>query len=208
LWAATVDIPLDADELITSRLCIGFSLLGGSGEVVPSCFAPVKLQRLSAFLPLCPTPGTTDAIPLVTDILISSTYGVVSPLLGAGCEVVLSIWAPVERQSLKRAFWLCLCPRGGKGGQRGGHQGRAAKLYCLTPRDGAALETLRQLIEERCPSFVSLRQQPNPSSLSHEGLVLLRSSLGTFAIESTPLPPKLGHKPRYTRVPRGWRRFA
>jgi len=44
--------------------------------------------------------------------------------------------------------------------QRGGHEGGTAELHRLTPRDGAGVQSGRQVVEGASyPSFVSLHQQ-------------------------------------------------
>ena len=102
------------------------------------------------------TPALTAARPAVAPAFAATNSTTVAP---AEVTALTPAATPFGRDCDELGVSI---PRG-KEAQRGGHNGSAGELYCLTARDCAGVQTPRQVVEGVNTSFISLHQQRNAS---------------------------------------------
>src|SRR3712207_3954890 len=121
------------------------------------------LPRTRASVP----PATTIAPPRPTARLGAprvpvATHAAVVPLT-VSTEVRAREFTRTSAPGNRYLDFLCLGTPLGKEAQRGSHEGGAAELHRPTARDGAALQTSRQVVEGANTSFISPHQLRNSS---------------------------------------------
>ena len=120
----------------------------------PASAATVAPFRTAARLPPVASPISVPAATHGTSTVSSTSLAEVTASL---------IAAPsLSTEALRLDAFGIGFPRADKA-QRRGHQGSAGELYRSTPRDGAGIQTRRQVVEGAIDPFFSPRQHRNSS---------------------------------------------